>query len=115
VLSPATCTKVSSYLQGVVDHGTGKAARLRRYSAAGKTGTAQVPGPNGGYASGVYTSSFVGYFPVQNPQYLLLVMFHHPRGAYYGGSVAAPVFKKVGDRISYIDQVTATGQDDAPG
>jgi cell division protein FtsI/penicillin-binding protein 2 len=113
VLRPETCKLVTSYLEQVVLDGTGKTAKLKRFTAAGKTGTAQVPSPKGGYASGVYTSSFVGYFPANDPQYVMLVMFNHPRGSYYGGTVAAPVFKKVGDRISYIDQVSAAGQPDA--
>jgi stage V sporulation protein D (sporulation-specific penicillin-binding protein) len=109
VISPETCIQVSQWLERVVTEGTGKAARLERYRAAGKTGTAQIPGRKGGYASGAYVSSFVGYFPVEEPRYLVLVMFSRPRGGYYGGVVAAPVFKKVGDRISYIDELALRG------
>jgi cell division protein FtsI/penicillin-binding protein 2 len=99
------------YLEKVVTNGTGTKAKLDRYRAAGKTGTGQIPGRNGGYATGAYLSSFVGYFPVEQPRYVVLVMFNRPRGAYYGGTVAAPVFKKVGDRISYIDELQLRGSE----
>jgi stage V sporulation protein D (sporulation-specific penicillin-binding protein) len=103
VLRKETCDQVTQWLEQVVIDGTGKQARLQRFRAAGKTGTGQIPSPRGGYQAGAYLSSFAGYFPVEDPRYMVLVMFYHPRGAYYGGVVAAPVFKKVGDRISYVD------------
>jgi cell division protein FtsI/penicillin-binding protein 2 len=86
----------------VVTRGTGKKAKLAHGSAAGKTGTAQVPSPRGGYKAGAYTASFVGFFPVRQPQYVVLVMFGEPRGKYYGGDVSAPVFKAVCDHIGYV-------------
>jgi cell division protein FtsI/penicillin-binding protein 2 len=90
------------WLAECVTSGTGKKARLDRYNAAGKTGTAQVPSPRGGYLKGEYTASFAGFFPAENPRYVVLVMFGEPRGEYYGGAVSGPVFKRVSDRISYL-------------
>lgn len=110
VISKETCDQVTQWLELVVKDGTGRKAQLTRYPAAGKTGTAQVPGPRGGYKTGAYSASFAGYFPSRNPRYVVLVLFHEPKGGYYGGAVAAPVFKSVGDRISYIDQLST-----APG
>jgi len=102
VLKPQTCQLMSSWMAEVVTRGTGKKAKLEHFRAAGKTGTAQVPGVHGGYKTGAYTASFVGFFPVENPRYVVLVMFGEPRGKYYGGDVSAPVFKAVSDRISYV-------------
>lgn len=106
VLSAKTCALMTDWLSQVVARGTGKKAQLERFKAAGKTGTAQIPRSGAaGYAKGAYTASFVGYFPVEAPRYVILSMFVKPRGLYYGGDVAAPVFKAVGDRISYLDQL----------
>lgn len=111
VLSAETCAKMAQWLENVTIKGTGKQARLERFRVAGKTGTAQIHNSHGGYAGGSYLASFVGYFPVEQPRYLVLVMFSRPKGAYYGGAVAAPVFKKVGDRISYIDELALRGSE----
>ncbi|MDQ3024565.1 MAG: penicillin-binding protein 2 [bacterium] len=111
VLSAETCQMLTTWLERVVTKGTGRRAKLDRYRAAGKTGTATISGKGGGYASGAYLSSFVGYFPAEQPRYVVLVMFNRPRGAYYGGAVSAPVFKKVGDRISYIDELQLRGSE----
>jgi len=105
VLSAATCETITAWLVEVVESGTGKAAKLARCTAAGKTGTAQIPSSRGGYSNGAYTASFVGFFPAFEPHYVILVMFYRPRGEYYGGAVAAPVFKAVGDRITYITEL----------
>ena len=109
VLSEKTCEKVTGWLTEVVNDGTGKKARLSKYHAAGKTGTAQLASDKGGYQKGAYTASFIGFFPAEAPRYVVLVMFVHPRGGkYYGGEVAAPVFKQVCDRISYITEDVGT-------
>jgi cell division protein FtsI/penicillin-binding protein 2 len=105
VLSEGTCREVTGWLIDVIKSGTGKRAKLERCTAAGKTGTAQVPSRYGGYVRGAYTASFAGFFPAEAPRYLVLVALGRPRGKYYGGEVAAPVFRAVGDRISYMDQL----------
>jgi cell division protein FtsI/penicillin-binding protein 2 len=105
VLSQQTCNEVTQWLVNVIEKGTGKKAKLGRCLAAGKTGTAQVASRYGGYLRGAYTASFCGFFPAQAPRYLVLVVIGQPRGKYYGGEVAAPVFKAVGDRISYMDNL----------
>lgn len=65
---------------------------------AGKTGTAQM---NYGRSGGIYySSSFVGYFPAENPKYSCIVVIHRPtKGSYYGGDVAGPVFKRLAQKI----------------
>jgi cell division protein FtsI/penicillin-binding protein 2 len=108
VLSAEACAEVKQWLAEVVASGTGTKAQLERYPAAGKTGTAQIYSEHGGYRKGVYNALFAGFFPVDQPRYVVLVIFSEPRGAYYGGEVAAPVFKAIGDRISYIDELGIT-------
>ncbi len=105
VLSAQTCRMATQWLVDVVAKGTGKKAQLGRCQAAGKTGTAQVASRYGGYLKGAYTASFAGFFPAEAPRYMVLVVIGQPRGKYYGGEVAAPVFKAVGDRISYMDKL----------
>lgn len=85
---------LSSMLEGVVTDGSGKNAYIEGYRVAGKTGTAQKY-ENGTIAVGKYVSSFVGYFPAQNPRYLTLVIVDEPQGAYYGSTVAAPLAKEI--------------------
>ncbi len=89
---------LSSMLEGVVRDGSGKKAYIEGYRVAGKTGTAQKY-ENGHIAQGKYVSSFVGYFPADDPQYLALVIVDEPQGAYYGSTVAAPCAKEVFEGI----------------
>jgi cell division protein FtsI/penicillin-binding protein 2 len=82
-------------LKGVVsDAGTGAAAEIPGYTVAGKTGTAQKPGPHG-YIPGAYDATFVGLVPARSPRVVVLVTVDEPRGAYYGGVVAAPAFAQI--------------------
>ena len=83
-------------LTNVVDeHGaTGNAAQIPGYTVAGKTGTAQKPGPNG-YTTGKYVASFVGMVPVSKPRFVVLVTVDEPHGAIFGGVVAAPAFAQI--------------------
>ena len=61
---------------------------------AGKTGTARRTGPDGRYIPGDYTPNFVGFFPAQDPQLVIVVKLDRPQGAYYGGVTAAPVSRE---------------------
>ena len=78
-------------LVDVVEEGTGTAARLTTFSVAGKSGTSRAYSPTGGYASGEYFASFVGFFPAEDPQLVVFVKLDSPRGSFYGGATAAPV------------------------
>jgi cell division protein FtsI/penicillin-binding protein 2 len=77
--------------------GTGYSLRIPGYTLAGKTGTAQKRDPKTGLVrSGMYISSFVGYFPAKNPRAVVLVMIDNPKsGHYYGGRVAGPVYQEI--------------------
>jgi cell division protein FtsI (penicillin-binding protein 3) len=85
---------VRGMLVGAVEEGTGGGAELGNFSVAGKTGTARVA-RGGRYAASEYTASFVGFFPADDPQYVVLVKIDRPTGAYYGGQTAAPVTRAV--------------------
>ena len=89
---------LSSMLEGVVRDGSGKKAYIEGYRVAGKTGTAQKY-ENGHIAQGKYVSSFIGYFPADEPQYLALVIVDEPQGSYYGSTVAAPCAKEIFEGI----------------
>ena len=81
-------------LEGVVTNGSGKQAYIEGYKIGGKTGTAQKF-ENGALAQGKYVSSFIGFFPVNSPKYLVLMLVDEPVGQNYGSVVAAPYAKMV--------------------
>jgi cell division protein FtsI (penicillin-binding protein 3) len=87
---------LKTMLTGVVDEhgGTGNAAQIPGYTVAGKTGTAQKPGPNG-YTTGKYVASFVGMVPVAHPRLVVLVTVDEPTTQIFGGVVAAPAFAQI--------------------
>ncbi len=97
VIGSETAQKIRSALSLVVEEGTGKLAKPYGYSAAGKTGTAQKF-IDGAYSRSRYIASFVGFAPVEAPAIVALVMIDEPKGAMYGGSVAAPIFKEIVER-----------------
>jgi cell division protein FtsI/penicillin-binding protein 2 len=83
--------------------GTAAEAGLKNYVVAGKTGTAQKP-ENGGYAAGKYISSFIGFFPADNPEICISVVMDEPKEGYYGGKVCGPVFREIAERCaSYLN------------
>lgn len=90
VVSERVARSVSRELVGVVDEGTGGSARMATFRVAGKSGTARAYAADG-YESGAYNSSFVGFFPADDPQLVVFVKLDRPSGDYYGGAVAAPV------------------------
>lgn len=92
---------MNKMLEQVVSSGGGKQAKVAGYSIAGKTGTAQKY-ENGAIAQGKYVASFIGYTPADNPEYLVLVTVDEPKGAYYGSIVAAPVARKIFEKIFEI-------------
>jgi cell division protein FtsI (penicillin-binding protein 3)/stage V sporulation protein D (sporulation-specific penicillin-binding protein) len=95
ILAPGVDRELRNMLKGVVsDQGTGALAAVPGYSVAGKTGTAQKPGPHG-YIPGAYVATFVGMVPSSNPALVVLVSVDEPRGGIYGGLVAAPAFEQI--------------------
>ena len=99
-----TLQSLQVILKEVVDSGTARNLRNPNYSVAGKTGTAQIADEKHGYGTRVYQSSFVGYFPAENPLYSCIVVVNAPsKGVYYGAAVAAPVFKEIADKVFATD------------
>ena len=83
--------------------GTAPDAALKNYVAAGKTGTAQKV-ENGTYATGKYISSFIGFFPADQPEICISVVMDEPKEGYYGGKVCGPVFRDIAERCaSYLN------------
>ena len=94
VFDESVTQQINIMLAEVVSKGGGKNARIDGFNIAGKTGTAQKY-LNGAIAQGKYIASFIGYYPADNPEYIVLVCIDEPQGAYYGGVVAAPVAKQI--------------------
>ncbi len=101
VISPSKAATLSAMLVSAVENGVGKPAEVPGFHIAGKTGTAQVAKPEGGYweASERRVTSFVGYGPVENPRFVVLVVFKDPERAMWGATSAAPVFKEIASEL----------------
>lgn len=109
ICKDATLAKVREVLKNVVKRGTGSKLYNKGFSMAGKTGTAQVNYAKDGGAGKYYASSFVGYFPADQPKYTCIVVVHKPstvNNNYYGADVAGPVFKRIAQKI-YTDTPTS--------
>ena len=104
VISEAASRQMVEALKTVVTKdGTAPGAALKNYVVAGKTGTAQKA-ENGAYASGKYVSSFIGFFPADNPEICISVVMDEPKEGYYGGKICGPVFKDIAERCaSYLN------------
>lgn len=107
VINPKVCShetilKLQAILKNVVKKGTGAKLYSKDFSMAGKTGTAQANYAKNGGSEKHYISSFVGYFPADEPKYSCIVVVHEPNTAgnnYYGADVAGPVFKRIAQKI----------------
>ncbi len=104
VISSETARELCAILEGEVTNGTGLNAYIDGYKTAGKTGTAQKIAPGGGYMANEYVASFVGFAPADNPRLVCLVVVDAPQGyPYFGGWVAAPVFREImRDSLRYL-------------
>jgi cell division protein FtsI (penicillin-binding protein 3) len=99
ICSNSTLRKMKKMLEGVVEEGTARPIHTSRYQIAGKTGTAKIFDKEKGYKTAKYRASFVGYFPADKPRYSCIVVISEPQGAFYGSSVAAPVFRDIADCV----------------
>lgn len=103
VISETTSKSMTEILREVVVRGTGTEADIKGYEVAGKTGTAQIYDPElRQYSKDDYVGSFVGYLPADDPKIVIYVYIEKPRVGHYGGTVAAPVVKKVGEECMRI-------------
>lgn len=114
VMEPETAQMLRQLLIGVVEKGTGQSARIPGLAIAGKTGTAQKQRPDGkGYSEEEFVASFIGFFPANDPQYLILVKLDTDRQHQWGSKTAAPTFKRIAQKIRMYDErlkVTSNGQ-----
>jgi len=97
VLSPGSSEQLAEILTEVVRRGTGRRAAIAGLDIAGKTGTAHKI--KGGRYAGAYVASFGGFFPVRDPRVTVFVVLDEPQGEYFGGDVAAPLFKAIAEKI----------------
>jgi cell division protein FtsI/penicillin-binding protein 2 len=103
-ISVETAASLTTIMESVVETGTGKAARVKGYTIAGKTGTAAKL-VNGRYSNSDYNVSFVGFLPSRDPQLAIIVMIDSPHGPHpkYGGTVSAPIFQRIAESaIRYL-------------
>jgi cell division protein FtsI/penicillin-binding protein 2 len=100
IISQETASTLASILEEVVGEGTGISARIQGYRVAGKTGTAQKYDTSAGsYTSESHIASFIGFVPADNPVFSIIVIIDEPVGPYFGGDVAAPVFREIARQV----------------
>ncbi|AKM81937.1 TPA: penicillin-binding protein 2 [Candidatus Berkelbacteria bacterium] len=95
VLSEETANKTVDMMISVVVNGHGKRAAVQGYEVAGKTGTAQVPKPGGGYYDDRHIGSFVGFAPAHDPKFAMVVRLDNPKNVDWAESSAAPTFGEI--------------------
>lgn len=108
IIGERTSAEMRTLLENVVKEGSGKKASVSGYRIGGKTGTAQKY-ENGHIATGKYVSSFVGFAPADDPEYVILMTVDEPSsGAYYGSIVAAPYVGDIFSKIFAYEQIAPT-------
>jgi len=104
-IRPEVARQVREMMEQVVSHpkGSGRHARLEQYTVAGKTGTAQKWVNGEGYSKELYTASFVGFLPAEDPAFSLIVVIDEPKGEkMYGGQIAAPIWKRIASEAARV-------------
>ncbi|MBI3999001.1 MAG: serine hydrolase, partial [Candidatus Omnitrophica bacterium] len=108
ILKPEVVGAMNQILRRAVLEGTGNRAQIDGVRVAGKTGTSQKIEPGGGYSHKHFVGSFIGYAPAENPMLAMIVSINDPHPYYYGGTVAAPVFKEAIEKsliyLGYVPQ-----------
>ncbi len=102
IASQSSLQKARKMMEGVVERGTASSLKTSPYRIAGKTGTAQIVQSKYGYYKDhpSYQASFVGYFPADAPKYSCMVVVYSPsNNVFFGGAVAAPIFKEIADKV----------------
>ena len=117
VIQKRTSEQIRAMMASVTEEGgTGANAAPEGYTAAGKTGTAQVMDKTSKhYSSDKYTSVFTGYIPAEQPKLVITVVVHEPQGAIYGGVVAMPVFRNIAAKVLPYLGVTPSVPNSTPG
>lgn len=100
IASRQTIAQMKTMLREVVTDGTATRAAIPGHDVCGKTGTAQKAGPKGGYMPGKYVSTFSGFFPQDDPRYVILVVLDEVgTEPVWGGATAGVIFKRIGEKI----------------
>jgi cell division protein FtsI/penicillin-binding protein 2 len=118
VVSPHAARQMVTALKTVASkEGTAPKAALEHYTVAGKTGTAQVPGGPTGYLPQKYVSTFIGFFPADDPEVCVSVLIEQPdvRRGYYGGQTAAPYFKAISEQVANYLKIRPDNADPLAG
>ncbi|HSC28794.1 MAG TPA: penicillin-binding protein 2, partial [Vicinamibacterales bacterium] len=96
-VSGRTAGELTAMMEAVVERGTAKASAIDGFTVAGKTGTAKKI-VDGRYSSAHFNASFVGFLPSRRPALTIIVVIDTPRArGYYGGTVAAPIFRRIAE------------------
>ena len=93
VMSPQTASTLRDMLVSAVDNGLAQGARLSGFSVAGKTGTAQIPSPDGRYVDDEYISSFAGFAPATDPSFVVVIVLERPQSKLLGTTTAMSIFR----------------------
>lgn len=111
VISPQAAATVANMMIAVVEQGSGHAAQMKGYKVAGKTGTAQVPRPDGkGYEESKNIGSFVGFAPASNPKFIMLVRIDYPKNVSFAELTAVPAFGTVARELVKYYQIPPSGK-----
>lgn len=102
VISEETSARIKKIMLGVVENGTGSNAQQDNIFVGGKTGTSQKL-VNGKYSNKKYNSSFIGFFPADDPEIICFILIDSPEKGKYGGQVAAPIFGNITKKILETD------------
>jgi cell division protein FtsI (penicillin-binding protein 3) len=106
IISAEAARQATKMMVAVVETGTGQTAQVEGIRVAGKTGTSQKADPSGaGYLDDAYVSSFIGFFPAEDPVYSMLTLINEPQGGHYGGQVAGPVFRRIAEELVRYEQM----------
>ncbi|MFM7548771.1 MAG: penicillin-binding transpeptidase domain-containing protein, partial [Cyanobacteriota bacterium] len=115
LLDPGVTQTVMRWMESVVEHGSGKGARIPGHRIGGKTGTAQKA-ERGVYIPGARITSFVAHVPIEDPRYVVLVVVDEPRGSNaYGSTVAVPVARQILEALLVLEKIPPSTTPSATG
>ncbi len=113
VVTPQVAAKVAQMLVGCVEEGTGKTGKVPGRTTAAKTGSAEVASSTRrGFEAGVFIASFMGFVPAYEPKLVIAVVVRRPQGSHWGATVAAPVFREIGEKALWYMNVPLDDPDD---
>ncbi len=104
-IRPENARRIKDILERVVVEGTGTLAQIDGVSVCGKTGTAQKVEPGGVYSRTKSRMTFIGFFPKEQPRYVIAVLIDEPRTERFAGTAACPVFKQIGEDLIMLDRM----------